>query len=112
MRIALDAMGGDRGPDELVDGAVQAVSGTGLEVTLLGNEEQLKAALSKYRQQDAIRVVGTSQVVSMDESPFEAVRKKRDSSIVKAFDLLKKGIAKLPSPAYIKYGKGEELIPK
>lgn len=91
MHIALDAMGGDRGPEDLVAGAVQAVSGTDIEVTLLGNEERLKAALSHYRKTNAIHTVHTSQVIEMDESPFEAVRRKKDSSVVKAFELLKGG---------------------
>lgn len=91
MHIALDAMGGDRGPEELVAGAVQAVSGTGIEVTLLGNEERLKAILSHYRKNNALHIVPASQVIGMDESPFEAVRKKKDSSVVKAFELLKGG---------------------
>lgn len=92
MHIALDAMGGDRGPEEVVFGAIQAVEETDLEVTLLGDEQQIQAALSKYNRHPAqIHIVHTSQVIAMDESPFDAVRKKRDSSIMKAFALHKEG---------------------
>ena len=90
--IALDAMGGDRGPEELVFGAIQAVEETDLKVTLFGDEQQIQAALSRYnRHPDKIRIVHTSQVIAMNESPFDAVRKKRDSSIMRAFALHKEG---------------------
>lgn len=93
LNIALDAMGGDRGPDELVSGAVQATNESDLEITLLGDEQLIRSALSKCDQQHSARIhiVHTTQVVSMDESPFEAIRKKRDSSIMKGFALQKKG---------------------
>ena len=90
MRIALDVMGGDHGPVELVTGALQAVNELHLEVTLLGDadliEKQLQAAGGNN---SGIRIVHTSQTISMHESPFDAVRKKKDSSIVVAFELLK-----------------------
>jgi len=92
LHIALDAMGGDRGPDEVVSGAIQAVKETDLNVTLFGDEQQIQAALSKYsRHLDRIHIVHTSQVVDMDEQPFDAVRKKKDSSIMRAFALHKEG---------------------
>lgn len=97
VRIALDAMGGDRGADELVSGAIQAVSdraiaGTDLEVVLVGDQATLAKALASHLGEALpVEIVHTSQVVSMEESPIEAIRKKRDSSIVKAFDLAKHG---------------------
>lgn len=92
MRIALDAMGGDCGPVEMVSGAVQAIDEFGLQVTLLGDEQQIYSALGKFGCSDSrIQVVHTTQTIEMDESPFEAVRKKQDSSIVAAFNLLKQG---------------------
>lgn len=90
MHIALDVMGGDRGPEEMISGAVQAVKDYGLEVTLLGDEGLIKKNLLARKVDDSkIHVVHASQVISMDESPFDAVRRKKDSSIVVAFDLLK-----------------------
>jgi glycerol-3-phosphate acyltransferase PlsX len=93
VRIALDAMGGDRGSREVVAGAVQAVNEIeDVEVTLFGDENVITAALLDLNQSPNSRllVTHTSQVIAMDESPFEAVRKKRDSSIIVAFDHLKK----------------------
>ena len=90
VHVALDAMGGDRGPNELSLGALQAVAVSDLEVTLIGDENQINAVLKDQKWQgDRIHVVHTSEVVSMHESPFEAVRKKKNASIVIAFDLLK-----------------------
>ncbi|HIJ79628.1 MAG: phosphate acyltransferase PlsX [Desulfobulbaceae bacterium] len=92
LHIALDAMGGDRGPDELVSGAIQAVCASDIEITLLGDEGLLLNAL-KGRKYDSsrIHIVHTSQVIEMDESPFDAIRKKKDSSIMRAFALHKEG---------------------
>lgn len=91
--IALDAMGGDQGPEKLVAGAVQAVCETDITVTLLGDREQIRSILAKHNQEHStqIHIVHTSQIISMGESPFEAIRKKRDSSIIRAFALQQKG---------------------
>ncbi len=89
VHIALDAMGSDLGADELVVGAVLAVREADLEVTILGNRDQIESALAGYSDPANINIVPTSQVISMEESPFVAVRKKKDSSIVVAFNLLK-----------------------
>jgi len=94
VRIALDAMGGDQGPEVLVAGAVQAVNARDdLEVTLLGDEKRLRASLRAQSSphEDRLRIVHTTEVVGMDESPFEAVRKKKDSSVAVAFKLQKQG---------------------
>ena len=91
IHIALDAMGGDRGPNEVVSGAIKAVTESDLEITLVGNRDRLSTALKDYSNNDRIHVVHTTEVISMDESPIKAVKKKRDSSIVIAVDLLKQG---------------------
>ncbi len=84
MRIALDAMGGDYAPGEIIAGAVAfARKGTtGVQLTLIGDAEQIEACL---REQNAaslpIQVMHASQSITMDESPAVALRKKRDSSI-------------------------------
>ena len=94
VRIALDAMGGDQGPDVLVAGAVQAVNARNdLEVTLIGDEERLRASLRAHSSanQDRLRIVHASQVVDMDESPVDALRRKKDSSVAVAFRLQKQG---------------------
>ena len=94
VRIALDAMGGDQGPDVLVAGAVQAVNARkDLEVTLIGDEELLRASLRAQStpHPERLHIVHASEVVGMGESPFEAVRKKKDSSVAVAFRLQKQG---------------------
>jgi glycerol-3-phosphate acyltransferase PlsX len=86
-------MGGDRGPEDIVAGAVQAVSEADLDVILFGDEKKLAASLKDHAARNAgrIEIVHTSEVVGMNESPIEAIRRKRDSSIVVAFERLKGG---------------------
>ncbi len=91
MRIALDTMGSDQGPAELVAGAVLAAGKSDIEITLLGDEKQIQSVLRQDQAGHLMHVVHTTQVVSMHDSPIDAVRKKKDSSVVVAFELLKKG---------------------
>jgi len=92
LHIALDAMGGDRGPEEMVSGALMAVSESDLEITLIGDQVRLEAVLATHDTPSSrIHLVHASQVVGMDESPFDAIRRKKDSSIMKAFALHKEG---------------------
>ncbi|MFA6284285.1 MAG: phosphate acyltransferase PlsX [Desulfurivibrionaceae bacterium] len=92
LHIALDAMGGDRGPEELVSGAVLAAREFGLEISLIGDQARLEAILATHGSPSTrIHLVHASQVVDMDESPFDAIRRKKDSSIMKAFALHKAG---------------------
>jgi glycerol-3-phosphate acyltransferase PlsX len=94
LRIALDAMGGELGPEEMVAGAIQAVEESDLEVILFGDETILNRILQNQSlPASRLHVVHASQTVSMGESPFEAIRKKKDSSIAKAFDHVKNGEA-------------------
>ncbi|MFA6466057.1 MAG: phosphate acyltransferase PlsX [Desulfurivibrionaceae bacterium] len=92
LHIALDAMGGDRGPEELVSGAVLAARESDLEISLIGDQARLGAILAAQGSPSSrIHLVHASQVVGMDESPFDAIRRKKDSSIMKAFALHKAG---------------------
>ncbi|MBW2472026.1 MAG: phosphate acyltransferase PlsX, partial [Deltaproteobacteria bacterium] len=94
MRIALDAMGGELGPEEMVAGAIQAVGESDLDVALIGDEIILNSVIQKLSPvSPRLQVIHASQSVSMDESPFEAIRKKKDSSIARAFEQVKKGEA-------------------
>lgn len=94
MRIALDAMGGELGPEEMVTGAIQAVEESDLDVALIGDEAILNSVIQKLSLvSPRLEVVHASQTVTMDESPFEAIRKKKDSSIAIAFDQVKNGKA-------------------
>jgi len=92
MRIALDAMGGDQAPAVTVRGALEAVEAHGVEVILVGDAERLRRELgASSRPGVSIRHAG--QVVAMDESPSTALRRKKDSSIRVAVDLVKAGEA-------------------
>lgn len=94
MRIALDVMGGDYGPAEVIAGAMLCQDVEGLNLILVGDQEIIKKELSNYEYNDSfIEVVHASEVINMDESPAIALRKKRDASIIVATTLVKKGIA-------------------
>lgn len=94
MRIAVDAMGGDFAPGEIVKGAVLASRDYGLEVVLTGDECCLEAELKKLGAAGEITVVHAPEVISMKEQPAVAVKRKKNSSIVTAARLVKEGYAK------------------
>jgi len=96
MRIAIDAMGGDFAPREIVKGAVEAARGLpGVEkLFLVGDEAAIKAELSLYGEIPVcIEIRHASEVVEMGESPALALRRKRDSSIMRAVEIVKNGEA-------------------
>lgn len=94
MRIALDAMGGDFAPDVTVAGALDAVNEFGLEITLVGNEEKIMSCLSgKKYNSSKISISHTTEVVEMSEKASTALRKKKNSSIHRAVELVKNGEA-------------------
>jgi glycerol-3-phosphate acyltransferase PlsX len=94
MRIAVDAMGGDHGPGPNVEGAVQAADELDLEVVLVGDEPQVQEHLRRLGCADPrVTVAHAPQVVDMHESPAAVARKKRDSSIWVATELVKAGRA-------------------
>ena len=92
MRIAVDAMGGDFAPKEIVQGAVDAAKKYDCEIVLIGDEEQIRAELHGT-DPTALRIsiVHASEVIGMNEHPAEAVRTKKDSSVVVATRLVKEG---------------------
>lgn len=94
-RIALDAMGGDYAPVETVKGAVEAVNTRkDIKVFLVGDEKVIQEELEKYTyEKEQIEVVHASEQIEMAESPVIAIRKKKDSSIVVALNMVKRGEA-------------------
>lgn len=89
-RIAVDGMGGDRAPAVVVDGAVQAANDFDLEIVLVGQEQALKRELARHKVTGGrLSIHAASQVVEMGESPVQAIKKKKDSSISVSIDLLK-----------------------
>jgi glycerol-3-phosphate acyltransferase PlsX len=94
MRIAVDAMGGDYGPAVVVAGAVAAVREYGLSTILVGDKAAVEKEVHRHHAHDLpITVRHASQVVGMNESPSHALRRKRDSSLRVAAELVKAGEA-------------------
>jgi glycerol-3-phosphate acyltransferase PlsX len=95
MKIAVDAMGGDFAPQSIVEGALLAAREYQIPVMLVGEEKTIRQEAGKYPDIKSLPLtfVHASEVVGMDESPLTPIRKKKDSSIKVAFDMLKKGEA-------------------
>ena len=93
VNVALDAMGGDNAPAEIIAGAVDAVKKQdNISVYLVGNEEILKGELSKHEYPaDRINITPSGQVIETGEPPVMAIRTKKDSSIVVGLNLVKEG---------------------
>lgn len=91
MKIALDVMGTDYGPKELVLGAVNAVKQYNCEVVLVGDEKIIKELLAEYKADNnpKLTIHHASEVIAMDEHPAIAVKSKKDASIVVASRLLR-----------------------
>ena len=95
IRIAIDAMGGDLGPQAVIDAAVVALQErANLELTVFGKEDESRAALSgKSYDAERLHIVAATEVISNNESPTAAIRSKKDSSLIKALYFVKEGKA-------------------
>lgn len=94
VRIALDAMGGDNAPGEIVLGAIQAAREYGIGVSLVGREEAIRAELAKHDTAGLdLPIIHTDEVIEMDEHPANAVRRKKNASMLLALQLVKEGKA-------------------
>ena len=92
--VAVDAMGGDNSPRHEVDGAVKAARRWQIPVVLVGQSEIVAEELAKHDTQGLdIRIEHASEVIGMQDSASDAVRKKKDSSIRVSFNMLKEGRA-------------------
>lgn len=93
--VALDAMGGDNAPVEMVKGAIDAVNkDKRVLVKLVGIKEVIEEELKKYEyDKEQIEIVNASEIIETGEPPVEAIRKKKDSSMVVAMNLVKSGEA-------------------
>lgn len=90
MKIAIDAMGGDYAPEEVVKGAALALEEIDLEIILLGNMEKVNEKLAKYKyKKDKITIINCKESIETSEFPLSAIRNKKDSSIVVGTKLLK-----------------------
>ena len=95
VKVALDAMGGDYAPAEVVKGAVEAITlQENIFVFLVGKQESIENELKKYTyDENRIQVVHAPDVITNEEAPVMAIRKKKESSIVVAMNLVKNGQA-------------------
>ena len=98
MKILLDVMGGDHCPDEAIKGAVKALEKIESDIVLIGNENLIKESVKKIFGKDDISevskrlsIVNATEVIENIDKPLEALKRKKDSSMVKGFELIKKG---------------------
>lgn len=98
MKILIDAMGGDNSPDEIIKGCVQTIDELESEIILVGNENLINKKVEEFYGKKSISEVNSrlsirnaEEVISNHESPTEAIKKKKDSSMVVAFKMLKEG---------------------
>ena len=89
MRIIVDAMGGDNAPQEIVKGALRARRDLGVELTLVGRQEEIRACLAD--DEEDVEIVDAREIVTMEDDPSTATRRKKDSSMAVALNLLKEG---------------------
>lgn len=93
VNVAVDAMGGDNAPVEIIKGAIEAINeNDSVKVFLVGQEGIIQEELKKYTYNSAqIEIVNATEVIETAEPPVMAIRRKKDSSIVKALTLVKEG---------------------
>lgn len=109
VKVAVDAMGGDNAPVEIVKGAVDAINADNrVKVYLVGGKEIVDSELAKYTyNKEQVEVVDAQEVIATAEPPVIAIRKKKDSSLVKALNLVKDGVC----DAYVSAGStGATLV--
>ena len=91
--LAIDAMGGDNGPKEVVDGLATAIDNfsSGVEYILVGDERKLAPLVKKHASlsQGPIRIHHASEVIGMDEKPVASLKSKKHSSLVRALELVR-----------------------
>lgn len=94
VKIAVDAMGSDKGPASVIEGALKAVNKYNISVIIVGDEKIIKSELDKERfPAQLVEVKASTQVIGMDESPATACRQKKDASIMVATQLVMEGKA-------------------
>ncbi len=94
MLIALDAMGGDNAPAEIIAGAILARTELQIDIALIGAKEVIEAELARQGETPAaFEIIHASEAIGMDEHPAQAVRAKKDASINVAMGMVKRGVA-------------------
>ena len=109
VKVALDAMGGDNAPVEIIKGGVAAINENNkVKVFFVGQEEVIKEELAKYTYNaEQAEIVNATEIIETAEPPVMAIRKKKDSSIVKAMTMVREGVC----DAYVSAGStGATLV--
>lgn len=90
-KIAVDAMGGDNAPKEIIKGVIEAINEKkNIKVILVGKENIIKSELKGYTyNKGQIEILNADEIITNDEAPVNAIRKKKESSIVKGMNLVK-----------------------
>ena len=97
MKILLDAMGGDNAPEATIKGAVRAINQIEAEVILVGNENIIREKVKEYYNKeleeisDRLKIKHTTETIEMEDMPTQAIKHKKDSSMVVGFRMLKEG---------------------
>lgn len=90
MRLVVDGMGGDHAPDAVIQGCVDAVNEYGVDIIITGPEDMIKNKLKAFNYPEGkIQVVNATEVITPNEEPVKALKKKKDSSLVKALNMVK-----------------------
>ena len=95
LKIILDAMGGDNGPDANIKGAVNAINRVKSEVILVGKEEIIRSKVKEFYGKeieeisDRLKIQNATETIEMEDKPTEAIKHKKDSSMVVGFNMLK-----------------------
>lgn len=97
MKILLDAMGGDNAPDANIKGAVKAINQVNAEVVLIGKEEIIRSKIKEFfgkeieQISDRLKIKNATDTIEMEDKPTVAIKRKKDSSMVVGFKMLKEG---------------------
>ena len=93
MKVIIDAMGGDNAPAEIVKGAVRAKKELGVDIALVGRVEEIKACLANENASEAdFELVDAREVITMEDDPSTATRRKKDSSMTVALNMVRDGM--------------------
>lgn len=94
MKIAVDGMGGDKAPQVVVEGVIEAINQYGVDVIITGPEDLILKEVSKYTyDKSKLQILHCSEIIDCNEEPVKAIRRKKDSSLYKALELVKNGEA-------------------
>ena len=98
MKILVDAMGGDNAPDAVIKGAVKAVNEVNSEIVLIGDKDIINSKVKEFYGKNSIEEISskfsiyhTTETISMEDKPTDAIKHKKNSSMVVGFNLLKEG---------------------